>query len=128
MHAWTIDGRRRDLLLSLAVLGLVVVLAMLGLALNRNWPKLLRVGASFIAYCLVLLGCLRTRDTPAPAQRPVSVRGFVAAGAAAGIVSGIVRPRFDPGVLVAGTVAAAFLLGGLHYLALRAWPSTRTHE
>jgi len=123
-----IDSRRRDLLVSLAVLALVVAIALSGLALNGNWPKFLRVGAAFGAYCLVLLSFLRARGPAHPDGRFAPLRWFVAAGAAAGIVSGIVRPRFDPGVLAAGTVAAAFLLGSVHYLALRAWPARAPHD
>ena len=112
---------QRDLILSLVTLAIVVVIAIVGLATDRNWPKILRVGASFGAYCAVLLAFLQHGRATMREQASIPLHWFTIAAAAAGIISGLVRPQFDPGVLVVGTVASALLLGGVHCLALRAW-------
>jgi len=113
------DSSRRDLRLSLALIGAVVVFALIGLATDHNWPKLLRVSLAFATYAGSLLGS--TRRARAGADRPISYSWFALAGALAGLVSGIVRPEFRFDVLVAGTMAAAILLAGVHWLALRYW-------
>lgn len=106
------DGRS-DLQLSLLLLSAVVVLALLGLAADANWPKIVRVASAFAAYCLLLYPYRDTKATP-------GVIRFMIAGAAAGLVSGLIRPE-PMTVLFVGTQVAAggFLLGPMHWLALR---------
>jgi len=117
----SLSRTQRDLIASLAALAAVVAIALVGLATDGNWPKILRVGASFGAYCFVLLTFLRHRGAAMRDATSIPLYWFTAAAAAAGIISGIVRPQFDPRVLVVGTVASALLLGSVHYLALRVW-------
>jgi len=109
-----------DLRLSIVLLAVIVLFALGGLALDGNWPKLLRVSLSFVAYASVLLGFAKYRSKDA-ADTYVPFAWFALAGAAAGIVSGLVRPVFDWGVLIVGAIAAGLLLAGIHCLALRQW-------
>jgi hypothetical protein len=95
-----ITDRKRDLVLSVGIIALVVVFALVGLATDRNWPKILRVSLAFLAYSGVLFALLRFR-------------------------SGVVRPQFRLSILLAGTLAAAFILGSVHWFALRTWRSMR---
>lgn len=46
---------RRDLLVSIGLLGLIICLALSRLALQGNWQKVLRVSLAFVAYSGVLL-------------------------------------------------------------------------
>jgi hypothetical protein len=108
-----------DLEISLLVLSVIVTLALFGLALDSNWPKVLRVTLSFLGYTLCLLP-LRRRHPPLP------VIVFVGAGAAAGLISGVVRPdglQLDRALAL--TVFAALLLGPTHWLGLRLHRSLR---
>jgi hypothetical protein len=114
----------RDLLMSLALLTGVVSFALAGLATDHNWPKLARVGFAFVTYAGILLAFLRYRaDTIR--DRVAPLHWFITAGAAAGIVSGIVRPEFRFSVLIAGTIAAATLIASAHWLGLRQWRALR---
>ncbi len=88
------------LLPSLAVLGAIVAFALIGLAAVGNWPKVLRVAAAAATYALLLLSVCRGRSEPRPGA-------FLVAGAAAGAVSGLLRP--------------GLLLGPFHWWALRTW-------
>ena len=117
----TSDLPRRDLVLSLALIGVVVSLALIGLATEGNWPKVLRVSLSFVAYAGTLLLLARIPRSGRGVGQPIPYAWFVAAGAIAGVVSGAVRPAFQVGVLIAGTIAAACLLAGVHCFALRNW-------
>jgi hypothetical protein len=104
---------RTDLELSLLLVGVVVLLALGGLASDANWPKLLRVATAFLGYATVLLTTARRGESPA-------LPAFVLAGAAAGLLSGVVRPEPMPLVfVVVMTLASAALLGPVHWLALR---------
>ena len=108
---------------SLAILTAVVLLALAGLAADGNWPKVERVAASFAAYAATVFVAGRFerhgRDTP-------SFWVFALAGAVAGIVSGLVRDEVRASTVAVGAIAAAFLLGGLHWLALRSWRRLRS--
>lgn len=112
---------RRDLTWSLALISVVVLFALIGLASDRNWPKVLRVGVSFAVYASVLLALARFQSQRLSARNSVPFAWFVLAAASAGIVSGLVRPQFRLDVLVAGTIASALLLGSVHWFALRTW-------
>ena len=106
-----------DVRVSLALLAAVLLLALAGLALGGNWPKVWRVAAAALAYGAVLLAAARG----GPARYPA----FALAGAAAGLVSGIARAAVDPRVVAAQLLAGALLLGGVHWLALRTWRRLR---
>ena len=112
---------QRDLLLSLVLITVVVVFALVGLAIDRNWPKLLRVSLSYATYAGMLLALVRAHSASLGGSKSVPYAWFVSAGALAGVVSGIVRADFRIDVLVAGTIAAAVLLAGVHCFALRHW-------
>jgi hypothetical membrane protein len=115
----------RDLLTSLAILTGIVLFALAGLATDRNWAKIERVGFSFLTYAGILLTLMGVRAHVIQRDGAVPLRWFIAAGAAAGIVSGLVRPEFRFSVLVAGTVAAATLIASAHWLGLRQWRALR---
>lgn len=112
---------RRDLGWSIALIAVVVVLALVGLATDGNWPKILRVGLSFLAYA----GTLEAWRRAAAARPTLPFLWFASAGAAAGLVSGLVRPELHLSILLAGTVAATLLLGGVHWLGLTYWRRVR---
>ncbi len=103
---------------SFVVLGAVVIIALIGLAAAHNWPKLLRVALAFASYATALLvGCRpRSPNHPDPA---VPYWLFTAAGAIAGIVSGIVRPTILWPVVLVSVLAGAFLLSTVHWAATR---------
>jgi hypothetical protein len=108
-------SERRDLLASVALLGVVVALALIGLALDGNWPKVIRVACAAATYVTILLAFASRGEGPA------RYWWFAAAGAAAGLVSGMLRPVPDLAPVLTGTVAAALLLGGVHWTAVRFW-------
>ena len=110
-----------DLRLSLVLIGVVVVFALVGLATDHNWPKLLRVSLAFATYAGTLLAFTQAHRARSSAATPMGYKWFMIAGALAGLVSGIVRPEFRLDVLAAGTIATAVLLAGVHWLALRYW-------
>ena len=110
------------LIASLAVLAFIVVSAIAGLAIEGNWPKIARVVTAFLAYVVVLLAARRGRDAD-DSRAPIGM--FVLAGAASGLVSGLVREAVQGGVLLAGVLGGGLLLGGVHWLALRAWQRLR---
>ena len=106
---------------SLLLLAIVVLLAVAGLAMDGNWPKIARVSTSFVAYCVVLLaaaGAERSEGARVPC------RAFALAGGASGLVSGLVRTDVDIAVVVAGAIAGALLLGGMHWFAHTCWRRT----
>ena len=107
-------ARPSGLRASLLVLAAIVAVALIGLGFAGNWPKVLRVALASGTYAALLLAFTRKRAEPV-------LGAFVAAGAAAGLVSGIVRTTTSPGVIVAGSLGAALLLGPLHWWALRTW-------
>ncbi|HJU87203.1 MAG TPA: hypothetical protein VJ788_07555 [Gemmatimonadota bacterium] len=109
------DSRSDELAASLFVLGAIVVLAIVGLVTDGNWPKIARVATAFLSYVVVLLA-----GRGAAGER-VPFRAFALAGGACGLVSGLVRAEVRGAVVAAGVLAGAFLLGGMHWLALRGW-------
>lgn len=94
----------------------MVALALIGLALDGNWPKVLRVALAAGAYGSSLW-LLAHRTAPG---REVPYWPFGLAGSLAGLVSGLVRPAFQIELVLAGMLGAALLIGGVHWLALRA--------
>lgn len=109
--------RNANLVPSLLLLGAIVVLALTGLAMNGNWPKVARVAGAFFTYVVVLL----VAGGPNGGEAPVPFRVFAAAGGGSGLVSGLVREEIQAAVVVTGILAGSLLLGGVHYLALRGW-------
>ena len=111
---------RHDLVISLGVIALVIAFAITGLAFDGNWPKIIRVGASFAAYCSVLLGFLLV-------DRQVKPRfmWFLVAGGVTGMVSGVVRPDINLVTVIAQALAGALLIAGAHWLALAHWRRLR---
>ena len=110
------NNSRRDFRLSLGVFAIIVASALCGLALDANWWKFLRVLLAFSTYSTILLLLLR-RATPGP----LPLWPFALAAGAAELASGWLRP--DATALLSLSVApiAALLIGGVHWLALRAW-------
>ena len=117
-------ARSRDLLASLALLGVVVAIALGSLALDENWWKLARVALAASAYAALLLAGGRTRARGDRATPP-RFRVFLLAGGCAGLLSGVVRPAPSVPETLALAVLGATLLGGLHWLALRRWRTVR---
>jgi hypothetical protein len=111
---------RRDLAISLGILTFVIAFAITGLAFDGNWPKILRVGASFAAYCTVLCGFLIIDRS----ARPRFI-WFMVAGAVTGMVSGLVRPQIHVATVMAQALAGATLIAGAHWLALAHWRRVR---
>ena len=109
---------RRELLASVALLGAVVAFALIQLALDGNWPKVIRVGCAAGTYVTILLS-LAWRGSARPAG--VRYAWFAAAGAASGLVSGMLRPVPASAPLITGVIGAALLLGGVHWGALHGW-------
>jgi hypothetical protein len=114
----------RELRASLFLLGAVFAFALVGLVLQENWPKLLRVGAAAAAY-LGTVPLLARRWWQPHVATACPYRVFAVAGAVAGALGSLLRPA--PALLVGaiGTVGGALLFGGFHYLGLRAARRTR---
>jgi hypothetical protein len=108
----------RDLESSLLLMGIIVVMAVGGLAVDGNWPKVARIATAFLTYLVVLLaaqGAWGRRGEGSP------YRFFALAGAACGLVSGLVRAEVEGAVVGAGVLAGALLLGGIHWVGLHGW-------
>lgn len=102
------------------LLGAVALLAVAGLAMDENWPKVARVSTSFLTYAVLLLAAVGARP-PTGSVAPFRFRAFALAGGASGLASGLVRPDVEADVVAAGVVAGGLLLGGFHWLALIQW-------
>ena len=112
---------RRDFKMSLFVLALLIGFALSGLAWDENWRKLARVLIGFSAYVFVLLAALGVYGSLRK-QRGAALPfwAFALSGAAAEISSGWLRPGAKASVDLWTALAAALLIGGAHWLALRA--------
>lgn len=106
------------LLASLALLAVIVAVALIGLAISGNWAKVFRVSAAAATYSIVVL-VLGRGSAAAP------VASFMAAGAAAGAVSGVARAATSPTLVAASVLGATLLLAPLHWWALRTWLAVR---
>lgn len=104
--------------MSLLLLGAVVLLAIAGLSMDGNWPKVARVATAFLTYVVVLLAA---RGVGGEGGEGIPFRVFALAGGASGLVSGLVRTEVQGAVVAAGAFAGALLIGGIHWLALRSW-------
>ncbi|MDF2696608.1 MAG: hypothetical protein K0S65_4991, partial [Labilithrix sp.] len=94
---------------SLLLLGAVLAIALIGLAVDGNGPKVLRVAAAGCAYAATLL--VLTRHGSAGWWR------FALAGLVAGMASGVFRA--DPGALtIAVDAIAATVVATVHWLGL----------
>ena len=116
---------RRDLKLSLCLLALLFALVLSGLAWDGNWQKLLRVLIGFSAYLLVLLSAPGIYGFITKRRAGPPFAAFALAGAAAEICSGWLRPTARTAVDLSTALAAAMLIGGAHWLALRYWRPLR---
>ena len=120
-----LDSRhaRRDLLTSALLLALLFAAVLCGLAYEENWRKLLRVGVAASVYLTTLL--LLTRRWRRETFAPLPFWPFAVAAAAAELSSGWLRTRVAEGMTFWLAPAAAVLVGGLHWLALRRWRRLR---
>lgn len=116
---------RPDLWTSLCVLAVLFASVLSGLAWEENWPKLLRVLIGFSAYVLVLVCALSLHGLLMKRRVRLPFAPFALAGAAAEIGSGWLRPTASANVDLLTAVAAALLIGGTHWLALRMWRPLR---
>jgi hypothetical protein len=114
------NNSRRDFRLSLGVVALIVASALCGLAFNANWPKFLRVLLAFSTYSTILLLLFR-RATPGA----LPLWPFALAAGAAELASGWLRPNATALLSLSVAPAAALLIGGAHWLALRSWRPLR---
>ncbi|HEV2913630.1 MAG TPA: hypothetical protein VGX92_10145 [Pyrinomonadaceae bacterium] len=110
---------RRDIAISLVVLALIIILALSRIALDENWRKVLRVSMAFLTYNAVLLALVRHVVRTGPCA-PFWI--FAAAAASAELASGWLRVSWRASDLALAPLAA-LLIGGVHWLALRAWRS-----
>ena len=124
-EACEVEGRhaRRDLMSSVLLLALLFAAVLCGLAYEENWRKLLRIGLAASVYLSALL--LLTRRRRERAAAPLPFWPFALAAAAAELSSGWLRTRVADGLTFWLAPAAAVLVGGLHWLALRRWRSLR---
>lgn len=107
---------------SLAIIGVLVGLAAVGLVMERNWPKLVRVILAASVYAIILLGSVRSGRQGAGRNGGLPFWPFALAGAAAGLIGSLINPQRSVRLTAAGIVLGAFLLGGFHWLAVRLWP------
>lgn len=114
-----------DMVASLCLLALLVAFALAGLAWDENWRKLLRVLTGFSAYVIVLLSALVACRLKWKRGASLPFWAFALAGALAEVSSGWLRPTARTPFDLLTALAAAFLIGGAHWLALRAWRPLR---
>ena len=112
----------RDLLVSIAGLGVVVLAALIGLATDANWPKVLRVALAFATYAASCLLLFRV------AGKRLRYWIFASSAALSALVSvsmnrsyGLIPTATFARTVAISAAAAALLLGGVHYLGLRFW-------
>ncbi len=117
---------RRDFVLSLIFMSLLVAFVLSGLALDANWRKLARVGLGFSTYLFVLLSLVGGLRLFEKRRAPIPFPVFALSAAAAELASGWLRPTARSTVDFAVALAAALLIGGTHWLALRTWRPLRT--
>jgi hypothetical protein len=110
-----LNQSRNPLRFSLFILAAIVLIAVSGLALNGNWPKVLRVSSAAAAYLGVLSLWLRS-ITP---THPQPWWPFACAGGLAGAISGFLQPSFSYPVLLTSAAGGAILLGTVHWIAVR---------
>jgi hypothetical protein len=106
---------------SLVILTSVVLIGLTGLVITANWPKVVRVTLAATGYLGVL--AVRTRATHSLQWWP-----FACAGGLAGVISGALQPSISYTVLLASAAGGAFLLGTVHWLALRYSGSLPTEQ
>jgi len=100
---------------SLAVLAAIVLFAATGLALDGNWPKLVRVSLAAVVYLAPLtLWSSSKRNQECPPWWM-----FAGSGSLAGLVSGILQPVFGIALLFTQFATASLILGTVHWLAVR---------
>ncbi len=110
-------------MLSALLLALLFTAVLCGLAYEENWRKLVRVGLAASVYLSALL--LLTRRWRSGASTALPLWPFAVAAAAAELSSGWLRTRVADGMTFWLAPAAAVLVGGLHWLALRRWRHLR---
>ena len=116
---------RRDLLVSLIFLALIFAFVLGVLALDANWRKFLRVLIAASTYLCVLLTRLKVRGKVITASGGIPFWAFAVAAAAAELSSGWLRAGASVGVSLWVSLAAALLIGGVHWLGLRVWRPLR---
>jgi hypothetical protein len=116
---------RRDLMLSMGLLTLIITLALFRIAWTGNWLKVLRVSLAFLTYGLTLLALLRGFAQPAPERGRLPFWIFALAAAATELCSGWLRPDWRMSDLLTLPLIAAFLIGGFHWLVLHMWRGLR---
>lgn len=115
----------RDLIVSMGVVGFVVLLAVSKLAWEGNWQKVLRVSLAFLTYSAVLLILARYLSKIAMESIRAPFWIFAIAGGVAEVASGWLRPDWSFSDTLVLPVVAAVLVGGSHWLALKAWRPLR---
>jgi hypothetical protein len=118
---------RRDLLISLVLLGCVFLFVLGGLAWDENWRKFLRVLIGAALYVSILLALLRARSKSIKARDGLPLWAFAVAAAAAELASGWLRTNVSEGITFWLAPLAALLIGGVHWLALRSWRPLRQY-
>ena len=116
---------RRDLLVSLGLFGLIVVVVLGGLAHDANWRKLLRIALAASTYVTVLLALLRLQMRAAKPDEHLPFWAFAMAAGTAELASGWLRLGVPDRTTLWVAPLAALLIGGIHWLALRAWRQLR---
>jgi hypothetical protein len=123
---------RRDLMLSVGLLALVFVAVLAGLAHEENWRKLLRIAIASSVYVAALLSLTwasargeAARTSQGAARASLPFWPFAVAAALAELSSGWLRPNVPAGTTLWLAPAAAFLIGGVHWLALKYWRPLR---
>lgn len=117
---------RGDFVKSMIALACLFTCVLVGLAYEENWRKLARIFIAFFTYAAILLSLLTWRGG---AGKPTGARlpfwPFAVAAASAELTSGWLRPAPAIGLGLWLAPAAAFLIGGVHWLTLYWWRPLR---
>ena len=110
-----------ELFVSIAVLTAVIMIADVSLALQGNWPRILRLTLSAAVYVGVLGATLKVLGRFGAPARQLPVGAFLGAGAAAGLVGALARPELSAPLVAVSAVLTPALLGTFHWVVLQRW-------
>ena len=110
-----------ELIISIGILTAVVCVADVGLAIQGNWAKIVRVTLGAASYVAILGSVLKlTGRFGAPAGR-LPLWAFLVAGLCAGLVAGLAGSEAALSLALASVVVTPVLLAAVHWVIVQRW-------